>query len=60
MFFTFELSHGKGLADSPRYFAGIELATDRFGQSESAVRRRSFIDRLKNMHLERESTNDSC
>ena len=29
MFFTFELSHGKGLADFPRYFAGIESATDR-------------------------------
>ena len=29
MFFTFELSHGKGLADSPRYFAGLESATDR-------------------------------
>ena len=60
MFFTFELSHGKGLADSPRYFAGIELATDRFGQSKRAVSLRGFIDRLKYTNLERESTNDSC
>ena len=47
MFFTFELSNGKGFADTPCYFAGIQLATDRFGQSKSAVRRRGFIDRLK-------------